>query len=86
MTSITAAHVAIGDKAFETARKDGTVTKRKTEDLTDKELDEVKGGVALLLPAVQQAREAALRAGGDSTTTASPPALPIFTCPDDQHR
>lgn len=62
------------------------MTKRKTEELTDKDLDEVQGGVALLLPAVQPAREAALRAGGDSTTIASPPALPIFTCPDDQHQ
>jgi hypothetical protein len=38
---------------------EGTVEEAATGELGDEELEAVNGGIALLLPAVQQAREAA---------------------------
>lgn len=47
----------------------------KTEELNEAELNQVTGGVGLLLPAVQAAREPkSLKAAGTSAKRAAPPA------------
>jgi len=47
--------------------------KTKTTELTDKDLDDVSGGIALLLPAVQSAREAASLSDGAELKLKSSP-------------
>lgn len=49
--------------------------KKKTEELNEAELDQVTGGVGLLLPAVQAAREpASLKATGKSAKSTAVPS------------
>ncbi|MBC2777068.1 hypothetical protein [Parasphingopyxis marina] len=56
------------------------MAKQKKEELSEQELDQVKGG-ALLLPAVQAAREAAR---STTPTVKTNTQLKTFASPDDQ--